>query len=709
MRRCLFALCLAVGLAAPALSEEETSEFDWTPPPIPAVGINDYGVGGILDIPSARMPDEGQFTFTHSRKDVQDIYAFTYQLMPRLEVAFRYSLPDFRRNSGRTTVPGTFADRSFEIRYNLFRESTYIPTVTLGLRDFGGAPRDGGAEYLVASKKWRDFDLSAGIGWGALAQRRIYQNPFTQISERFNRRVREPGGGQFLTGYWFAGADVGLFGGIRYSIPSTNLKALVSYSSDAYDRWVRAGFIEPPSPWGYGLEWSPVKDIQLGLSWQQGQSWAIRVSASMNSFDAPTRKPPNRFTSDPRNRAPSRQLPESVGWWPRFVNDAEASGLVVPEAQIDDGSRLIVEYRNNAYRLEADAIARVLTLAESYAPPSVTEIIATGQVQDWTTHSVRYARQKLDRPPLLQEEDRISVIEPIEVDRRDFTTRFKRPDIRYNLGVTPRLFLFDPANPFLYEFGARAGADIQFGNGWRLSGAWVEPLGGRFDSLRKPAPTKLIPVRTIQSEYLKDGGSGLDQLLLTQRGQLSSDIFYHLFLGAPEQMYAGAGGEVLWRPFGRSWAVGASAQAVRQRDFNKPFGLRNYKTTAGHVSVYWATPINQFDVALHAGRYLARDVGATLEIQKRLSNGWSIGAFATLTNVPFEDFGEGSFDKGIFLTVPLDIFSNSNTKSRYRNNLRLINRDGGRPVEGPVRILWDQLRDTDATWLKSYSDRMLPE
>jgi hypothetical protein len=51
------------------------------------------------------------------------------------------------------------------------------------------------------------------------------------------------------------------------------------------------------------------------------------------------------------------------------------------------------------------------------------------------------------------------------------------------------------------------------------------------------------------------------------------------------------------------------------------------------VSLYWATPWRGFDVAVHAGRYLAKDIGATLEIQKRFSNGWSVGAFATLTTV----------------------------------------------------------------------------
>ena len=55
-----------------------------------------------------------------------------------------------------------------------------------------------------------------------------------------------------------------------------------------------------------------------------------------------------------------------------------------------------------------------------------------------------------------------------------------------------------------------------------------------------------------------------------------------------------------------------------------------------------------FDFKLSAGEYLAGDIGSTVEFSRSLSNGLEFGAFATFTDVSFEQFGEGSFDKGIF-------------------------------------------------------------
>jgi hypothetical protein len=348
-------------------------------------------------------------------------------------------------------------------------------------------------------------------------------------------------------------------------------------------------------------------------------------------------------------------------------------------------------------------------LAEVYAPANVTEIVATGEVIEYPTHAIRYQRTGLDVPPVLMAPHRITIEEPVEITRADFTTRFKYPNYKLNFGLGPRLYLFDPDNPLLYQFSLRVGGEVDFGSGWRLNGNWTQNLTTQLDQIVRQSDSQLPRVRTEQKNYLKEGASGIDSLVLTRRGKLGGSTYYQAFGGLLEEMYAGVGGEILWRPFDQRWAVGLSGQAVRQRDFDKRFGLRDYQTVTGHLSWYWATPIYDFDVAIHAGRYLAGDVGATLEVQKRLPNGWSVGAFATLTDVPFSVFGEGSFDKGIFFAAPLDFFSTSNTRERYRTSIRLINRDGGRPVEGSVRSLWDQLRDTQVDRLEKFSDRMMPE
>ena len=51
-------------------------------PQVATAQVNDFGVGGILDIPTSRMSEEGTLTTTYSRKDVADIYAIGYQPLP---------------------------------------------------------------------------------------------------------------------------------------------------------------------------------------------------------------------------------------------------------------------------------------------------------------------------------------------------------------------------------------------------------------------------------------------------------------------------------------------------------------------------------------------------------------------------------------------------------------------------------------------------
>ena len=43
---------------------------------------------------------------------------------------------------------------------------------------------------------------------------------------------------------------------------------------------------------------------------------------------------------------------------------------------------------------------------------------------------------------------------------------------------------------------------------------------------------------------------------------------------------------------------------------------------------------------------LAGDKGVTLDLSRRFKSGFTMGVFATKTNLSAEEFGEGSFDKG---------------------------------------------------------------
>ena len=53
------------------------------------------------------------------------------------------------------------------------------------------------------------------------------------------------------------------------------------------------------------------------------------------------------------------------------------------------------------------------------------------------------------------------------------------------------------------------------------------------------------------------------------------------------------------------------------------------------------------------GEYLAGDKGFTLQLSRSFINGVEYGIFASKTDVSSEQFGEGSFDKGIFFNIPI--------------------------------------------------------
>ena len=53
------------------------------------------------------------------------------------------------------------------------------------------------------------------------------------------------------------------------------------------------------------------------------------------------------------------------------------------------------------------------------------------------------------------------------------------------------------------------------------------------------------------------------------------------------------------------------------------------------------------------GEYLAGDIGTTFELSRSFSNGMQFGIFASNTDVTAAQFGEGSFDKGIFFNIPV--------------------------------------------------------
>ena len=92
------------------------------------------------------------------------------------------------------------------------------------------------------------------------------------------------------------------------------------------------------------------------------------------------------------------------------------------------------------------------------------------------------------------------------------------------------------------------------------------------------------------------------------------------------------------------------------------FRLKNEHHSTYLASLYYDLP-NDWLLKIDAGKYLAGDLGSTISLKRTFNNGWQFGAYATLTDVPFSTFGEGSFDKGLTIKAPLSWFTGRKSRS----------------------------------------------
>ena len=159
-------------------------------------------------------------------------------------------------------------------------------------------------------------------------------------------------------------------------------------------------------------------------------------------------------------------------------------------------------------------------------------------------------------------------------------------------------------------------------------------------------------------------------------GNIAPSFYARAHAGLLEPFFAGVGGEILFKPAQSPIGLDIDLHHVRKRAYEMRFDLLDYETTVGHFSLYYDAG-GMFDLEINAGKYLAGDLGVTTTISRKFGSGWEVGGYATFTDVPFNIFGEGSFDKAIYVSIPIDWIMSSPNRTRRRLTLRPITRDGG--------------------------------
>jgi hypothetical protein len=682
------------------------------PPPRPSLNL--YGISGLIDMPSAEAQPDGQMSATYAIMGETTRRNFTFQILPRISGTLRYSTID---NWGNSEDPSyDLFDRSFDVQFQLMNENRdgWRPSLALGLRDFLGTGVYS-SEYVVLSKTvFEYFTLTGGVGWGRLAGVNTAESPFCAVSDSFCERDTDFGrGGDLETDTYFRGEDVGFFGGVEWrATEKFRLKAEIS--SDAYSREQRGpeADFERNSPVNLGVEYSPVGGVTLGGYYMYGSTFGLNLVVSGNPKNPP--------------------VPQDLGPGPLPVIER-------PEG----GNRSTAWVDNPAARERlTDAIAEALspegvTLEATRYQPHVVDIqVVNRQINQPPKAIGRTARVLANVMPYSVDTFRITVVErgvpatTVTIDRAEYEAQVDRPgagvaswrttefsgavpvlsgevwrrDVYpfydWALVPVPSIQVFGGVDGFRPQLSAELRASAQITPRFSFSGRIRQPILGEFSD---PGPSEgdraLPPVRRESARYYSGWNPKLMRLTGDYLFKINPDTYGRASAGYLERQFAGVSGEVLWKPVEQTWGLGLELNYVAQREPESFSGFTGYEVATGHATVYWNTGWYGIETSLSAGRYLAGDWGGTFAVERRFRNGWAAGAYVTRTDVSADDFGEGSFDKGITLSIPLRWTTPFETQQTISGDLRSLSSDGGAQLDIANR-LYPIVRDLDRAHLE---------
>jgi hypothetical protein len=687
------------------------------------VSSSDWGVTGLLQTPTARMRETGSFSATYSRVAPYSRASFIFQPLEWFEAGFRYSILSNQKYGVVAGSNQAYADKSVDVKVRLFDETRHLPALAVGLRDIGGTGLFSG-EYLVASKRFGDFDASLGLGWGNLGARGDLPNPLSVFGSGLSTRPVSTSSGQFSFDSYFHGRTAP-FGGVTWQTPYEPLQVKVEYDGNNYQHEPFHTDLPVSSAVNFAVLYqaSPNIDITVGLERGNTGMFSVSFHDRLSTLSTPKFADPKPIPVGPTRPfyVDPTIVPVALGSEPS-ANRPDASAAANPAAQ---ALLVPVPVVAQSLRPASDPAPHALAVASS-DPPGAAVQLANSPVDwartardiqtqtGWRTADIRpdgrdlrvtfanpdsvYWRGLLNRAIAVLHRDA-----PAQFDRfrivftvhgvamteflvfRDYWVEeqdsFLAPqDKRHSiitmpphdapleqslyasreslvtggLGLSYAQSVGGPDNLLLWQIGIVASSEFHFTQHTWALGALNYRLLDNYNNFTYDAPSALPRVRTDIREYLESARLTMPNLQLTTLDQFGPDQFFTMYGGYLEPMFAGVGGEYLYRPLGSPFALGLDANEVKQRGFKQDFSLLPYHTFTGFATLYWQTGWHQITASVAVGQYLAKDKGATLSLSRVFNNGVVFGAYATKTNISAATFGEGSFDKGIFLSVPFD-------------------------------------------------------
>jgi hypothetical protein len=658
--------------------------------------FGNYGGVGLIQMPNARLLEEGSIAVNWSDADPYQRGSIIAYPFDWLEASYQYTDVNNALYSDVKAFSGdqTYKDKSFDTKILLFKERRYSPAIAVGLRDFAGTGIFS-SEYLVASKKIGNIDLTGGIGFGVLSANNL-SNPFASISNSFNKRTKvgDTQGGEANFGSYFSG-KAGIFGGAEILIPNAQgIRVKVEYDATDYGiegfPFGRESFSfafkpvkKEKSRFNFGFVYPLSKFFELKLNYVKGNtlSFGFSLKANFSSENAVVKKNDSYKPIKGSEQIKKQNLGNPTLIYKSALKHMRERELYLQHANLSEDT-LEIAYTQSKYQSFTRSAGRMMRVMDEISPENITKFKVSNINAEAGMHSITLDRKVFKENAeeglykLAAKEAKVTKLDYSSTDYA-YNPRAILPKTYWKLSPDFRTQIGGPDGFFFGDLRLSFKSETLFARNISFTNKITAGIYDTFDQLKLASDSILPHVRTDNILYLKESRD-----LSIQRSQFN--IFYHLSpqiyakvsAGYLEQMFGGVGGEILYRSFKHNYGIGAEIWRVRQRDYDMLFDFQKYQTTTGHINFYYMEPRSNVLFTLKGGRYLAEDSGITLDLSRRFKSGLRMGIFASKTDISKIEFGEGSFDKGFYFNVPIEAFLSSYTKRMGGFGLRPLTRDG---------------------------------
>jgi hypothetical protein len=687
-----------------------------------------YGSIGLIQTPTARFSNDGEFGFGVSSEAPYNRLYGKAQFFPWLEAVLRYTEGTHLGYYGDTfRISQTWKDKGLDIKIRLFEENTNRPELAVGFIDLGGTGSFG-SEYLVASKRFGNIDWSIGLGWGSLGGVDHFDNIIGLLdNERKVRGGYGSYGGNINLKRFFSGEQTSVFGGFQYFTPIDNLSFKLEYDTSDYSSLrgapikIKEGgdIFELDSRFNYAMNYRVnlgEKDkLDLSLGFVRGNTMYANFSVHSNLNYKGMPKVTIGAEKIRNSNLPAKSFRELDQKWQTFLTNRiikeMANNGFVTHKVIFDRNELSAEISQARFK----ETTKFLDLA--------SKILSNNALQNIEKVTVINIDQGIEtmRSSAIREEVRTAALNgPLPEDLFVFN-EISRPSaealVRNNDFLYPNFYweikphlnttFQHQIQFFFWQLEALIHTEYSIKKGLYLTTDIGIDITSNFKDYTYHIPDgQLHNVRQDRRLYLTEGKTGLRRMAFDYLVDLHPNLKGKLSAGYLEWMYGGIGGELLYMPDNKRWAIGVDTYWVKQRDYDQKFSFKDYETVTGFLSYYQDIPFYNMRLKLSMGKFLGKDVGAMIDVSRRFNNGARVGGFAALTDCNPACVGEGSFHKGVYFELPMDLFYvQSTTRNRTGYSWSPLTKNAGAKLEtgGLYYLMSNATDEVDVLRQKSWS------